>query len=113
MQRITGLSLRRSVARGDAGSQLFPRSTARAFSSHAQWKDPAIHVRRFSEGLRIAASTCANEATFKLDLAEFDYEGTPQETFPLDQSEARLSMYLLKAYALPRLYWNGMLRGRA
>jgi sulfide:quinone oxidoreductase len=48
----------------------------------------------------------------KLVLAEFDYEGTPQETFPFDQSKERLSMYLLKAYALPRLYWNGMLRGR-
>ncbi len=49
----------------------------------------------------------------KLVLAEFDYEGTPQETFPFDQSKERLSMYLLKAYALPRLYWHGMLRGRA
>ena len=49
----------------------------------------------------------------KLVLAEFDYEGQPQETFPFDQSKERLSMYLLKAYALPRLYWDGMLRGRA
>lgn len=49
----------------------------------------------------------------KLVLAEFDYEGKPQETFPFDQSKERLSMYLLKAYALPRLYWDGMLRGRA
>lgn len=49
----------------------------------------------------------------KLVLAEFDYEGTPQETFPFDQSKERLSMYLLKAHALPRLYWDGMLRGRA
>ncbi|MGD9649098.1 MAG: FAD/NAD(P)-binding oxidoreductase [Pirellulales bacterium] len=48
----------------------------------------------------------------KLVLAEFDYEGNPQETFPFDQSKERLSMYLLKAYALPRLYWNAMLRGR-
>ncbi|HEX5102883.1 MAG TPA: FAD/NAD(P)-binding oxidoreductase, partial [Pirellulaceae bacterium] len=49
----------------------------------------------------------------RLILAEFDYEGKPQETFPFDQSKERLSMYLLKAYALPRLYWDGMLRGRA
>jgi sulfide:quinone oxidoreductase len=49
----------------------------------------------------------------KLVLAEFDYEGKPQETFPVDQSKERLSMYLLKAYGLPRLYWDGMLRGRA
>ena len=49
----------------------------------------------------------------RLVLAEFDYEGKPQETFPFDQSKERLSMYLLKAYGLPRLYWDGMLRGRA
>lgn len=49
----------------------------------------------------------------RLVLAEFDYEGKPQETFPIDQSKERLSMYLLKAYALPQLYWHGMLRGRA
>lgn len=47
----------------------------------------------------------------RLVLAEFDYEGRPQETFPIDQSKERLSMYLLKAYGLPRLYWNAMLRG--
>ena len=47
----------------------------------------------------------------KLILAEFDYDGKPKETFPFDQSKERLSMYLLKAYALPRLYWHGMLRG--
>jgi sulfide:quinone oxidoreductase len=31
----------------------------------------------------------------------------------ISMSMERLSMYLLKAYALPRLYWDGMLRGRA
>ncbi|MFO7563319.1 MAG: FAD/NAD(P)-binding oxidoreductase [Enhygromyxa sp.] len=45
-------------------------------------------------------------------LAEFDYEGKPCESFPFDQAQPRYSMYLLKAYALPELYWNGMLRGR-
>lgn len=49
----------------------------------------------------------------RLVLAEFDYEGTSRETFPIDQSKERLSMYLLKAYALPKLYWHGMLRGLA
>lgn len=44
-------------------------------------------------------------------LAEFDYEGRPVETFPFDQSKERLSMYLLKKYVLPRLYWYGMLKG--
>jgi hypothetical protein len=37
----------------------------------------------------------------------------PVETFPVDQRAERFSMYALKAYLLPRLYWHGMLRGRA
>lgn len=49
----------------------------------------------------------------KLILAEFDYDGVPQESFPFDQSEERWSMWALKAYGLPEMYWNGMLRGRA
>lgn len=48
-----------------------------------------------------------------LILAEFDYDKVPQETFPFDQSEERYSMYALKAHGLPRIYWHGMLRGRA
>ncbi len=49
----------------------------------------------------------------RLILAEFDYDGKPCETFPFDQSKERRSMYLLKKYALPEMYWHGMLRGRA
>lgn len=48
----------------------------------------------------------------KLILAEFDYSKNPTESFPFDQSRERYSMYALKAYALPRMYWHGMLRGR-
>jgi sulfide:quinone oxidoreductase len=48
-----------------------------------------------------------------LVMAEFDYDGNPAETFPIDQSKERYSMYLVKKYLLPRLYWFGMLRGRA
>lgn len=48
----------------------------------------------------------------KLILAEFDYDLNPKETFPFDQSKERWSMWLLKKYALPRIYWHGMLRGR-
>ncbi|MDR4509917.1 MAG: NAD(P)/FAD-dependent oxidoreductase [Candidatus Brocadiaceae bacterium] len=47
-----------------------------------------------------------------LILAEFDYDKNPKETFPFDQSQERYSMYALKAYVLPRMYWHGMLRGR-
>ncbi|MCB0009665.1 MAG: hypothetical protein KDE04_24535, partial [Anaerolineales bacterium] len=48
-----------------------------------------------------------------LVLAEFDYDKNPQESFPFDQGEERYSMYAMKAYGLPRMYWHGMLRGRA
>lgn len=48
-----------------------------------------------------------------LVLAEFDYNKQPKESFPFDQSQERYSMYALKAYGLPQLYWHGMLRGRA
>ncbi|MCB9914474.1 MAG: NAD(P)/FAD-dependent oxidoreductase [Planctomycetes bacterium] len=48
----------------------------------------------------------------KLILAEFGYGGKVMETFPFDQRQERYSMYALKAYGLPELYWNGMLRGR-
>ena len=47
-----------------------------------------------------------------LILAEFDYDKNPQESFPFDQAKERYSMYALKAYGLPKLYWHGMLRGR-
>lgn len=48
-----------------------------------------------------------------LVLAEFDYSGQPAETFPFDQSKERFSMFMLKKFGLPALYWHGMLRGRA
>ncbi len=47
-----------------------------------------------------------------LILAEFDYDKQPMESFPFDQGQERYSMYALKAYGLPRMYWHGMLRGR-
>ncbi|TAN53324.1 MAG: NAD(P)/FAD-dependent oxidoreductase [Methylococcaceae bacterium] len=48
----------------------------------------------------------------KLILAEFDYDLNPKETFPFDQAKERLSMYLLKRYILPIIYWKGLLKGR-
>ena len=47
-----------------------------------------------------------------LILAEFDYDKVPKESFPFNQAEERYSMYALKAYGLPKMYWHGMLRGR-
>lgn len=48
-----------------------------------------------------------------LVMAEFGYDLKPQETFPIDQNKERYSMFLVKKYVLPKLYWHGMLRGRA
>ncbi len=43
-------------------------------------------------------------------MAEFNYDKQPAESFPFDQREERYSMYAVKAYMLPRIYWHGMLR---
>lgn len=48
----------------------------------------------------------------RLVLAEFDYHRQPAETFPVDQSKERWSMWILKRYLLPVFYWHGMLKGR-
>ena len=48
----------------------------------------------------------------KVILAEFDYDKNPSPTFPLDPTQERYSMWLLKKYGLPYLYWNRMLRGK-
>lgn len=49
----------------------------------------------------------------KLVLAEFAYGNTPAPSFPFDTTKERFSMYLLKRFGLPFLYWNLMLKGRA
>ncbi|MBI4897733.1 MAG: NAD(P)/FAD-dependent oxidoreductase [Actinobacteria bacterium] len=49
----------------------------------------------------------------KLIMAEFDYELKPTPTFPFDQTKERWSMYQVKRYVLPPLYWNRILRGKA
>ena len=47
-------------------------------------------------------------------MAEFDYDKKPTPTFPvLDMQKERHSMYLVKRYGLPVLYWQGMMRGLA
>ena len=47
----------------------------------------------------------------KTILAEFDYDGNFFPSFPLDPTQERTSMWLLKRYALPWVYWNRMLKG--
>lgn len=48
----------------------------------------------------------------KIVMAEFDYNSNPLETFPFDQSKERYSMWLLKKYVLPFLYWTQILKGQ-
>lgn len=48
----------------------------------------------------------------KLVLCEFDYNNKPIETFPIDQSKERWSMYQLKRRVLPWLYWHKILPGK-
>ena len=48
----------------------------------------------------------------KVMLAEFDYDKNPSPSFPLDPTQERYSMWLLKKYGLPYLYWNRMLKGK-
>jgi sulfide:quinone oxidoreductase len=47
----------------------------------------------------------------KVIMAEFNYEQQPVPSFPLDPTEERWSMWLVKKNLLPWLYWNRMLRG--
>ncbi|NBT58802.1 NAD(P)/FAD-dependent oxidoreductase, partial [bacterium] len=49
----------------------------------------------------------------KVILAEFGYDGKLLPSFPLNPAKERWSMWLLKRYFLPKLYWYGMLRGVA
>ncbi|NXC52136.1 SQOR protein, partial [Aleadryas rufinucha] len=46
----------------------------------------------------------------KVILAEFDYNAQPLETFPIDQSKERTTMYHMKADMMPLLYWNALLK---
>ena len=53
----------------------------------------------------------ATYMTGKMLLAEFDYENKPQPSFPFNTAKERYSMWLLKKYLLPWLYWNKMMKG--
>ncbi|XP_064645090.1 sulfide:quinone oxidoreductase, mitochondrial-like [Lineus longissimus] len=45
-------------------------------------------------------------------LAEFDFDGQPLETFPIDQGVERTTMYHLKKDVMPEVYWKMLLNGR-
>ena len=46
----------------------------------------------------------------KCILAEFDYDGVPLETFPIDQGKERRTMFHLKKDFMPDMYWHGLLK---
>lgn len=69
-------------------------------------KQPVMHYTGYS--------ACPIPTQYgKLMLAEFDYSNTPKMTFPFDQAKPRRSMWMLKKYVLPWLYWNKILKGTA
>ncbi|XP_059162689.1 sulfide:quinone oxidoreductase, mitochondrial-like [Physella acuta] len=45
-------------------------------------------------------------------LAEFDYEGKPLETLPINQAKELNLSYNMKAYVMPEIYWKVMMKGR-
>lgn len=47
----------------------------------------------------------------KVILAEFIYGGKVTPSFPFDPGKERYSMWLLKKYGLPYMYWDYMLKG--
>ncbi|KPK29505.1 MAG: pyridine nucleotide-disulfide oxidoreductase [Nitrospira bacterium SG8_35_1] len=49
----------------------------------------------------------------KLLLAEFDHDNKLLPTFPFDQTQERYSMWLLIKHAMPWMYWNRILKGKA
>ncbi|GAA2964192.1 NAD(P)/FAD-dependent oxidoreductase [Streptomyces argenteolus] len=49
----------------------------------------------------------------RMALAEFDYDLKPRPSFPLINTfKERRDMWVFKRYALPSIYWHGMLTGR-
>lgn len=46
----------------------------------------------------------------KCILAEFDFDGKPLETLPIDQSKERYLSYIMKKDMMPTLYWNMLIK---
>jgi hypothetical protein len=46
----------------------------------------------------------------KCILAEFDFDGKPLETLPIDQGKERRLSYILKKDVMPSMYWNMLIK---
>lgn len=44
-------------------------------------------------------------------MAEFDFDGQPLETFPINQGKERRSMFHMKRDIMPEIYWRMLLKG--
>jgi sulfide:quinone oxidoreductase len=74
----------------------------------------ALMERRSLSGQYSGYGSCPLTVGYgKLVLAEFGYDNKVMETFPFDQSKPRRSMWFLKKYVLPWLYWHKILKGTA
>ena len=75
---------------------------------------PVLHGREFDWKVALVDGDEWNDVDLTLTFAEFDYTGKPTPTFKaIDTLRERRDFGLFKRYALPALYWHGMLRGRA
>ncbi|XP_060582923.1 sulfide:quinone oxidoreductase, mitochondrial-like [Ruditapes philippinarum] len=45
-------------------------------------------------------------------MAEFDFDGNPLETFPIDQGKERRTMFYVKKDVMPQLYWRLFVNGK-
>ena len=64
------------------------------------------------EGYDGYASCPLTTAYGKVLMAEFIYGGKVTPTFPLDPRKERRLNWWIKTVALPRMYWDYMLKGR-
>ncbi|MBI5914556.1 MAG: pyridine nucleotide-disulfide oxidoreductase, partial [Bacteroidetes bacterium] len=101
---------------GDAGSSPNSKTGAAVRKQAPVLVNNLLHVKNGGalDGKYTGYGSCPLITGYgKLVLAEFDYDNNPMETFPFDQSKERWSMWALKKYVLPWLYWHRILQGRA
>ena len=103
----------------------------RTYSASASHLDPQLQDRRrgaqtgagggaqhsqadqrpASTRLRRYASCPLTTANGKVMIAEFIYGGKPTPTLPIGSAQGAVSSWAIKAYGLPIMYWDYMLKG--
>lgn len=106
---IFGLGDASSVPVAKTGAAVRKQAPVAAANLLQVLRDGSLHAPKLYDGY----TSCPLVTGYgKLVLAEFDWDNKPMPSFPFDTSQERYSMYALKLYVLPDLYWHGMLRGR-